>query len=304
MQRVSSPKLPIVLGIALAFGANAAHSQALDLTLHPANRPPAPAANPLLPAISTPAATTAPATAPAVPAPAPAPAATPQSVWSSPDMLTASAELQGVAHWIADSDDNAGMPYLLIDKVGARVFVFGGDGQLHGVAPALLGMSKGDVMTVSNTTQMAQMGPNDRITPAGRYISRLAMDSLGKEILVIDYGASLSLHAVVKGTPRERRAERLDSPTPLDNRISFGCINVPANFYANVVSPSFTGKKGIVYILPETKPANQLFAMQPPPPHATAALSGTVPAPVSAAVSASAAPTVANDAKSLQSPTQ
>jgi hypothetical protein len=296
MQRAGSPKLAIALACALAFGPGAAHSQSLDLTLHPANRPSAPAANPLLPAVSTPA-----TAAPTESSAAADPVAAPQSAWSSPGMLTASAELKGVAQWIAASDDNARMPYLLIDKVGARVFVFDGDGRLRGVAPALLGMSKGDVMTVSNATQMAQMGPNDRITPAGRYVSRLAMDSHGKELLVIDYDAAISLHAVVKGTPKERRAERLDSPTPLDNRISFGCINVPADFYANVVSPSFAGKKGIVYILPETKPANQLFAMQPPAPPATAALSGTAPAPASAT---SAAPTVANDANSLLSPTQ
>ena len=73
------------------------------------------------------------------------------------------------------------------------------------------------------------------------------------------YDASITLHPVVPGTPKERRAERLRSETPDDNRISFGCINVPPAFYETVVRPAFTGTAGIVYILPETRPASELF---------------------------------------------
>ena len=68
---------------------------------------------------------------------------------------------------------------------------------------------------------------------------------------MIDYAASIALHPVVKGQPAEHRAERLNSPTSDDNRISFGCINVPVNFYAKVVSPAFIKTNGVVYILPE-----------------------------------------------------
>jgi hypothetical protein len=43
------------------------------------------------------------------------------------------------------------------------------------------------------------------------------------------------------------------------NRISYGCINVPAKFFDTVVSPAFTGTKGIVYVLPETRPRREIF---------------------------------------------
>jgi hypothetical protein len=75
----------------------------------------------------------------------------------------------------------------------------------------------------------------------------------GKEILWVDYEGSLSMHAVVKGTARDRRAQRLASPTHSDNRISFGCINVPKKFFKNVVVDQFSSKGAVVYILPETK---------------------------------------------------
>jgi hypothetical protein len=54
----------------------------------------------------------------------------------------------------------------------------------------------------------------------------------------------------------------LASPTPLDNRISYGCINVPVPFFQQVIQSNFSGSGGIVYILPETrqfKPAPNEF---------------------------------------------
>jgi hypothetical protein len=242
---------------------------------------------------------------PVVPAPAPVvlpppPPPPPQSIFSgdpavppqiaSSDLLqSASPELQSVAHWVSASHDNAGLSYLLVDKANAQVYFFDPAGHLLATAPILLGMAKGDQLLVPNDAPMSAMPPQKRITPAGRYVSRLAIDSHGKELLVINYDASISLHPVVKGTPAEHRAERLASPTSEDNRVSFGCINVPPAFYSTVVSPALTNKAGIVYILPETSPAGELFGFQPagaPVPGAQnvpAALSATaaqaIPAP-------------------------
>ncbi len=48
---------------------------------------------------------------------------------------------------------------------------------------------------------------------------------------------------------------------PLDNRLSYGCINVPAQFYDTVVAPAVKGTVGIVYILPETRAIGTVFAI-------------------------------------------
>ncbi len=200
-------------------------------------------------------------------------AGVPQSGPSDLALQSASAEVKRVARWVSDSGDNGGMPFLLVDKANAEVFAFNPAGQLQGAAPALLGMSRGDRLLAPNSATMSQMPPDVRITPAGRFVSSLAIDSHGKELLVLDYDASISLHPVVKGTPAEHRAERLASPTPLDNRISFGCINVPLAFYTTFVHPAFNQTKGIVYVLPETRPASELFGFQP----ADTGVSGTQP---------------------------
>lgn len=272
IDRMQIPIRPIVLGLLLAFSATAVRAQSnapkaplpmypaatpqstpLDLALHPAATPQStPFDLALHPA--------------ATPQSAPLdlalhPVAAPQSAPLDLALLSASAELQRVARWVIDSGDNVGLPYLLIDKVNAQVFAFNHAGQLQGTAPALLGMARGDRLIAPNTATMAQMPPQVRITPAGRFVSKLAIDSHGKELLVLDYAASISLHAVVKGTPAEHRAERLKSPTSQDNRISFGCINVPAAFYSTIVSPAFTNTRGIVYVLPETGPASAVFGL-------------------------------------------
>ena len=269
--RVPVPVRRLVVAVLLALGASAVQAQSesaralpsaappLNLSLSP--QPLAPLASPML-APATPA---APASAP-VEAPAPLP----------PDPLhSASEEIRRVARWVADSGDNGLLPYLLIDKVNATAYAFNAGGQLQGSAPVLLGMARGDKLLAENSASMSVMPPEVRITPAGRFVSKLARDSLGKELLVLDYEASISLHPVVTDKPAERRIERLKSATVQDNRISFGCINVPVSFYEGIVSPIFTSTKGIVYVLPETAPASDLFAIAP----AVAAVPATAPAP-------------------------
>lgn len=171
-----------------------------------------------------------------------------------------STESRKLADWVVDSADNGKLPFMIIDKVQARVYMFDAQGQLRGAASALLGLAVGD-HTVPGIGQrkLSSILPAERTTPAGRFVASLDKDIKGDEVLWVDYDSALSLHRVVKGQASERRAERLATPSPLDNRISFGCINVPVKFYENVVSPSFTGTNGIVYILPETRSAREVF---------------------------------------------
>lgn len=173
----------------------------------------------------------------------------------------ASTEARAMADWVAVSRDNAGLPFVIIDKIAARVFMFGGDGRLRGAAPALLGTGIGDDSADDiGQRRLAAIPPAQRTTPAGRFQASLGHD-FDQDILWVDYGISLSLHRVINGNPKDRRHARLASPTPDDNRISYGCINVPAIFYDTIVAPAFAGTVGIVYILPETRPLETVFAM-------------------------------------------
>ena len=167
-----------------------------------------------------------------------------------------------MADWVVDSGDNYGMPFAIVDKKDAKVFVFDADGRLRGAAPVLLGLARGDDSIPGiGDRELSDIRPEERTTPAGRFVASLGYNFHGKDILWVDYNGAVSLHRVISTKPSERRLQRLATPTALDNRISYGCINVPAKFFNNVVSPVFTGTNGIVYVLPETRSISETFAL-------------------------------------------
>jgi len=172
----------------------------------------------------------------------------------------ASIEARHIADWVMDSGDNKGLPFVILDKVNAKLFVFDAHGQIRGASPALLGLARGD-HTVPGIGDRAlpSIRPEERTTPAGRFVAERGRSSRGEDVVWVDYDSGVSLHRVVTGNPHDRRLQRLATPTPADNRISYGCINVPVAFYNNVVNPSFTGTNGIVYVLPETRSARVVF---------------------------------------------
>ena len=75
----------------------------------------------------------------------------------------------------------------------------------------------------------------------------------------VDYDAAVSIHRVRVAEPKERRLQRLASRSIADNRVSFGCINVPVAFYDTVIQPTVAARLTIVYVLPETRPVQQVF---------------------------------------------
>lgn len=166
----------------------------------------------------------------------------------------ASDTLVQVARWVLDSRDNRGLPFAVIDKATAQVFVFGPDGELRGFAPVLIGLAHGDDSVPGiGDRELAKITPEERTTPAGRFLASYGPAAGGKTVLWVDYATAVSLHEVVTSDPKEQRIKRLTSPTPDDNRITYGCINVSKDFYKDVVRPTFRGTDGVFYILPETR---------------------------------------------------
>jgi hypothetical protein len=174
---------------------------------------------------------------------------------------SASRDARQVADWILSSSDNRNMPFVIVDKVDAKVFVFDAGGRLVGAAPALLGLARGDHSVPGiGDRKLSMIREDERTTPAGRFIASLDRNLHGSEILWVDYDAAISLHPVITTEPEERRLQRLESLDPLEHRISYGCINVPENFYRRIVSPVFKGTDGVVYVLPEVVAIKDVFA--------------------------------------------
>ncbi|MEG3088155.1 L,D-transpeptidase [Sphingomonas sp. PB4P5] len=178
-----------------------------------------------------------------------------------------SGDARRLADWVVRSDDAHGRPFIIVDKTGARVFAFATDGTLRGDTPALLGLARGDVSPPGiGDRKLADIGPADRITPAGRFDAVMGRN-FEHDILWVDYDAAISLHRVATGNAAEHRLARLATASTGDNRVSYGCINVPTLFYETIVAPLFKPGNGVVYVLPESRPFAELFAaaVQPAP---------------------------------------
>lgn len=177
------------------------------------------------------------------------------------DALLPSAEAARVADWIAASGDNGSRPYIVIDKLNAALFLFDAKGNPLGAAPVLIGIAVGDDATPGvGNKDLAEIGPAEKTTPAGRFLAKYGLADGKEKVLWVDYTTSVALHPIPKGASKaERRRQRMLSATSEDNRITFGCINVPLAFYSKSVRPLFQKKGGYVYVLPDTKPLEEVF---------------------------------------------
>lgn len=194
--------------------------------------------------------------APSVFAPAPVAVLPRQADFAS---TTPSANARLVANWVVTSGDNASLPFAIIDKPSAKVYVFDAAGRLRGASFVLLGLARGDNSEPGiGEAKLSAITPDERTTPAGRFVAQLGVDA-GQSVLWVDYHTAIAMHPVVRGTPGDHRVQRLASPSVLDKRITFGCINVPPEFFYNVVFKTFSGTAGIVYTLPDTETIQDVF---------------------------------------------
>jgi len=164
-----------------------------------------------------------------------------------------------LAGWVVATKDSQGYPFAVIDKAAAQILVFGGDGRLRGAAPGLFGSAVGDHSAPGIAgLALREIPGKDRTTPAGRFVGGFGPSIDAGRVLWVDYDSAISMHPTATGVPAEKRAERLASPSPDDNRVTHGCINVSPEFYEQIIQPMFE-RGGVFYILPDTAPLAEIF---------------------------------------------
>lgn len=164
-----------------------------------------------------------------------------------------------LAGWVVANRDSEGYPFAIIDKRAAQILVFGPDGRLRGAAPGLFGSAVGDHSAPGVAgLALREIPGRDRTTPAGRFIGGYGPSIDAGRVLWVDYDSAVSIHPVATGVPAERRVERLASPSPADNRVTHGCINVSPEFYEGVIQPSFA-RGGVFYVLPDQMSLAETF---------------------------------------------
>lgn len=192
-----------------------------------------------------------------------APTDQPVTPTSGADFGTAqpSSEARLMADGILQSRDHAAADFIIVDKKEAMLYVFGADGALRGASPVLLGSARGDDSVPGiGSRPIDQVRPEERTTPAGRFIAERGRNTQGEDVIWVDYDAAVSMHRVRATNAAERRLERLATPSADDNRISYGCINIPLAFYEAIVAPTFAARRAVVYVLPEVRPLTEVFS--------------------------------------------
>lgn len=173
-------------------------------------------------------------------------------------------DVRYAADWIQDSGDNQGRPFAIVDKRAARIYVFdtASDGTRHliGASPVLVGLAPGDFAIPDIARRApASLRPDERTTPAGRFESEPGHNDKGEAIVWVDYDASLAIHRMRPAPASERRAERLASADAGEHRVSYGCVVVPVEFYDRVIAASLGTRRGVVYVLPESRSVRAMF---------------------------------------------
>jgi hypothetical protein len=175
-----------------------------------------------------------------------------------PDALTPDA--RQALQTIVARHDHGGAPFIVIDKRAARLWAFDGRARPRGSTPVLLGLARGDDTAPGIADKpLKKIRPHERTTPAGRFVAERGRNLAGEDILWVDYDAAVSMHRMRQVARGERRAERMASPGTDDNRISYGCINLPPSFYDGTLMRLIGTRRPIVYVLPETRPVESLF---------------------------------------------
>lgn len=178
--------------------------------------------------------------------------------------LRVAPDARRVIEWVRTSGDHQGKPFAVVDKRMARLYVFDADGRLAGQTPALLGATPGDhtVPGVGLRAQTNEVGPDERTTPAGRFEAVPGRNLEGEHIVWADYASAFAIHRVRPGKAWKARELRLGTPSPADNRVSYGCVVVPVAFYEQVVEKVLGSSRSVVYVMPETRSAQSLFNAQ------------------------------------------
>ncbi len=178
--------------------------------------------------------------------------------------VDASRDARYVADWVADSGDNQGVDFVIVDKRAAKMHVFDAAARLRASTPVLLGAARGDDSVPGiGMRPIAQINVKERTTPAGRFVGEQGRNARGEDVVWLDYDAAVSMHRVLTTNPAERRLARLATPTVEDKRISYGCINIPLAFYDTHIRPIFAAHRSVIYVLPEVKRVEQVFGGLP-----------------------------------------
>lgn len=150
--------------------------------------------------------------------------------------------------------------YVIVDKPSATLYMIGADKKLIGQMPVLLGQTKGETPNMSDPESDTAV---QATTPAGKYTMGTI---IGEEDLITYKGKvfslcgsdALALH-ITYPPEKEKRTEALNTPTPEDNRLSWGCLNISEEMWAKYIEGNIENRGTYMFITPD----NPIMSLNP-----------------------------------------
>ncbi len=174
---------------------------------------------------------------------------------AAPAAPTLSEPAAQLLQWIAQTGNNQGRPYVVVDKRQARVWVLDAQHRRLASSAALLGLTAGDHEVPDiRSRDVTTLSRDARITPAGRFVTEPGVNHQGEDVVWLDYEAGLAMHRVRPGLAQASRVQRLAAGVASAQRVSMGCVVLPVAFYESVIRPLLGRQAGVVYVLPEHSP--------------------------------------------------
>lgn len=148
--------------------------------------------------------------------------------------------------------------FLIVDKVQGKMSLVSPTGEVINETKVLVGRDKSDVIDTDAYAGNKKFAY--KITPAGIFpVKRYKADKYGGTVLVFIDGvaAATALHRVYLGNPAQKRDKRILSDDPNVRRITNGCINVPVDFFDEVLEKLPNGT--LLFVLPEQAKTTEQF---------------------------------------------
>jgi hypothetical protein len=154
--------------------------------------------------------------------------------------------------------------YQFLDKENAVVYIFDKNNNLIAKVPAGFGKEEGDEPNTS-----INYNEGKTTTPSGVYLISKAVHPKDKEeygelqfslfgISILGDKVSLGEHQTYSGHGQfKTRTEKLNSPSPDDNKFSDGCINISPENFAKKITPNFSGDNMELFFVLQDKKSKE-----------------------------------------------
>jgi hypothetical protein len=164
---------------------------------------------------------------------------------------SASADVRRVAQWAVGTQDHGGLPFVIIDRAGGRIYAFDPHGRLCGTGPVVLGAD--------------QATP---IAPAGRFVADTLASARNGDIVWANDKTQVTLHALT--SEQAGKPPNLEFPQAQTSRDTGVSLHLDALFRRECLD-ALHMQPSIAYVLPTDSVAvDRTFGIAPANPAAAA----------------------------------